>query len=130
MPTPDPSGTPHPSPKVPYLKDASEIMLVTWPLFGGEVREGKLVRLGDKLIEYHFTADLPRERVLELFEPLLTKGETSIEVGSRAEKMELADPSDRVTRGQFRSLLDDFLEEAEARQKRLLESPHSRPPAK
>ena len=125
------SSEPTPSPlKVPYLKNASEILIVTWPLFGGEVREGKSFRLGEKLVEYHFTADLPREKIIELFEPLLTKGEASINVGSRAERMELADHSDRITRGQFRSLLDDFLAEAETRQKRLLEEPRYRPPAK
>ena len=118
MATPESPGAPRP--KVPYLKNANEIMVMTWPLFGGEVREGKQVSLGEKLVEYHFTADVPRERIAELFEPLLTKGEASINAGTRAERMELADASDRATRGQFRSLLDDFLAEAEERQKRLL----------
>jgi len=118
MATPESS---HPArPKVPYLKNANEIMVVSWPLFGGEIREGKLARLGEKLVEYHFTADVPRERIAELFEPLLIQGEASINAGIRAERMELADPSDRTTRGQFRSLLDDFLEEAEERQRELL----------
>ncbi len=114
-------------PKVPYLKNANEILVVVWPLFGGEIREGKQVALGEKLVEYHFTADLPRERLAELFEPLLTQGEAEINGGIRAERMELADPSDRTTRGQFRSLLDDFLAEAEERQKRLLgEAPRAK----
>ena len=122
-----PSDSDASRPKIPYLKTANEIMVIAWPLFGGEIREGKLGTLGEKLIEYHFTADLPRGQLADLFEPLLTQGQASIDAGIRAEWMELADTDDRMTRGQFRSLLDDFLAEAEERQRRLLgEAPKSR----
>jgi hypothetical protein len=101
--------------KVPYLKSAQEIMIQVWPL-AGPITTGVPSQLGEKVIEYRYTVNLPKERVYALFTELLMVGEARLLEG-RNERLTLEDPTDRTTRGQARSLLDDFLGETTSRQK-------------
>ncbi len=102
--------------KVPYLKSAQEIMILVWPLAGSSSAPSATIQLGEKVIEYRYSVNLPKDRVYALFIELLMVGEARITEG-RNERLTLEDPTDRTTRGQARSLLEDLLGETASRQK-------------
>lgn len=103
--------------RVPYPKSAREIAIKESVLPNEEsetpaaARAARPMVLSDKIVEYLYSYDFGKGHVLEIIMQVLTQGKVRVEFADRFERLEVADPEDKISRTQVTAMFDDFIEE-------------------
>lgn len=105
--------------KAPYPKSPNDIKIrVTQRGLDEGMMSGVLktdeMALADKLKDYVMRLGYSSAHITGVVVQLLTKGKVRIDFRDYVERLELLDPSDRLSSPQAMTLLDDFIEQARA----------------